>query len=160
MKVKRKYVLLYMPNHPLSYRRGYVAEHQRVLYDKIGPGRHQCNWCNRDVFWPGERRDGEVKLIADHVNEDTSDNDPGNLVPSCTKCNIQRNDPHIVRDHELYITGRDGIKHRAERRFCKQCGSGFLNRIAYSRIGRGELYCSMKCVGASKRGQPRKRTPT
>jgi hypothetical protein len=71
--------------HPLA-RWGELSEHRKVLYDTIGPGPHPCHWgCGRELDWGGISG-----IIVDHVNGDTLDNGPENLVPSCTSCNMQR----------------------------------------------------------------------
>lgn len=70
--------------HPLAIR-GAVAEHRKVLYDKIGPGPHPCHWCRKMLYWGGH--DG---ICVDHLDDDKSNNDPENLVPSCSPCNSLR----------------------------------------------------------------------
>lgn len=79
-----------MPDHPLASRLGRVFVHRVVLYGKIGPGEHACHWCNKPVSWDRRENGGEFTLIADHVDENTLNNDPSNLVPSCWKCNVGR----------------------------------------------------------------------
>lgn len=79
------YIALTMQyDHPLTVR-GKLLEHRKVLYDKIGPGPHPCHWCGVMLEWGG--RDG---IIADHLDNDTQNNDPANLVPSCNHCNLTR----------------------------------------------------------------------
>lgn len=77
--------------HPLADTQGKLFEHQYVLYNKIGPGEHQCHHCGRSVRW----RDPEWahKLCVDHLDWNRVNNDPANLVPSCMKCNFDRPDP-------------------------------------------------------------------
>lgn len=71
--------------HPLATR-GQVAEHRFVLYNEIGPGPHLCHWgCGKLLEWGG--REG---IQADHVDGDTMNNHPENLVPSCSSCNCLR----------------------------------------------------------------------
>lgn len=85
------------PGHPLAVDRGWVREHRVVLYDAIGPGEHDCHWCGTTVAWERtypEHRDG---LVVDHIDEDPSNNDPANLVPSCSSCNIQRSSRWVKR---------------------------------------------------------------
>jgi hypothetical protein len=62
-----------------------------VLYDTIGPGEHPCHWCGRIVSWDHKENAGESTLITDHLDENTLNNGPDNLVPSCWKCNVNRN---------------------------------------------------------------------
>lgn len=80
------YVWVLDPTHPLA-KGGRVYLHRKVLYDLIGPGPHQCRWCERDVTWGGMRDGG---LVADHLDGDKSNNEPENLVPACNPCNTLR----------------------------------------------------------------------
>lgn len=78
-------VLCNQYEHPLS-RGGQLEEHRKVLYDKIGPGPHYCHWdCGKLLEWGGIRG-----ICSDHLDGDTLNNDPENLVPSCVVCNRQR----------------------------------------------------------------------
>lgn len=66
-------------------------EHRWVLFQKIGSGEHECHWCGRIVSWDFEYPEGgDMALIADHLDGDTLNNDPGNLVPACNTCNNVR----------------------------------------------------------------------
>ena len=71
--------------HPLASEGGGLAEHRKVLYDKIGPGTHPCHWCDVELEWGGHEG-----INTDHVNWDKQDNRPENLVPSCRVCNGSR----------------------------------------------------------------------
>lgn len=72
--------------HPLASSSYEILEHRKVLYDKIGPGPHPCNWgCGEVLDWGG--RDG---IQADHLNGNRLDNSQDNLVPSCFGCNTRR----------------------------------------------------------------------
>jgi len=62
-----------------------------VLYDAIGPGPHECHWnrvtgCGKVALEWG----GGQGIVVDHLNGDTLDNRPENLVPSCKVCNTRR----------------------------------------------------------------------
>lgn len=70
-------------DHPLSSKNGALAEHRKVLFEKIGPGQHGCHWCGKVVEWP-------IDLYADHVDSDITHNEQDNLVPSCLRCNWGR----------------------------------------------------------------------
>lgn len=85
---KQTYVSIKAPGHPLSWPDGRAAEHRVVLYAVIGPGAHRCHWCNKIVIW--RDIDPNVALVVDHLDEDTHNNDPANLVPSCSLCNANR----------------------------------------------------------------------
>lgn len=80
-------------SHVLASPDGRVSVHRVVLYEKIGPGTHPCHWCQRPVTWVTRRRtDGgrESDLMADHLNGDCRNNNPDNLVPACSFCNVLR----------------------------------------------------------------------
>lgn len=85
---KDGYVEVRLPDdHPLS-RGGRTLRHRVVLWEKIGPGPHACNWCGRQVDW-GYGINME-NLIVDHVDLDPTNNAPENLTPSCNSCNPKR----------------------------------------------------------------------
>ena len=71
--------------HPLAQADGRTRVHRLVLFDAIGPGAHPCHWCQKIVHW-----EAEPALVADHLDGNTWNNDPGNLVPACFVCNIHR----------------------------------------------------------------------
>ena len=74
-------------DHPLARTDGTVAEHRKVLWDKIGAGFHSCHWgCGRLLTWGGLLQG----ICADHLDRDRSNNAPENLVPSCYLCNWRR----------------------------------------------------------------------
>jgi len=102
------YVLAWAPGHPEAVRTGRprIYQHRMVLYDAIGPGPHGCHWCGTMLDWPD--------CQPDHLDRDRSNNDPGNLVPSCAHCNSKRgtaqanlNMGHRVRE----ITVGDRTRH-------------------------------------------------
>lgn len=76
--------------HPLAaIDDGRIMLHRLVLFEKIGPGVHPCHWCGTSVTW--HRRVAlRGDLVSDHLNGNTRDNSPENLVPSCTRCNALR----------------------------------------------------------------------
>lgn len=86
------YIVDRLPAHPLANRKGEVLRHRVVLFDSIGPGVHPCHWCSTPVEWTAL---GLVAgaLVVDHVDWDTSNNERGNLVPSCHPCNSERRAP-------------------------------------------------------------------
>lgn len=81
------YLLVQAPGHPLAMANGQAYLHRLALYTRLGPGSHPCHWCGTTITW---RARGEQALTADHVNHDTHDNTPGNLVPACRRCNSSR----------------------------------------------------------------------
>jgi HNH endonuclease. len=74
-------------DHPLS-RGGRTLLHRLILWSHIGLGPHPCNWCGCPVDWMYGLTDGA--LVVDHVDFDTTNNDPSNLVPACIVCNMNR----------------------------------------------------------------------
>lgn len=83
------YVEVVRPGHPLAGRRNGAALHRVVLYDVIGPGSHPCHWCGSEVSWDAPRYSPQ-ELQADHIDQDRSNNDAANLVPTCGPCNTSR----------------------------------------------------------------------
>ena len=85
----RRYKTIYVPGHPVANKHGMAYEHRVVLHAKIGPGVHQCHWCEMEVRWEADRLDPDV-LQVDHLNAIGDDNRRENLVPSCRRCNTVR----------------------------------------------------------------------
>jgi hypothetical protein len=69
-------------NHPLT-KNSILLEHRKVLYDYIGPGTHNCNWCNKNITWL-------IDLEVDHLDFNKQNNDIENLVATCKACNMKR----------------------------------------------------------------------
>lgn len=84
------YRVLNRPSHPLAGAQHKVYEHRVVLYDVLGPGTHPCHWCSTPLRWEARWPDDLDALTVDHLDDDTLNNDPANLVPSCNECNTQR----------------------------------------------------------------------
>lgn len=84
----RRYRTQYRPDHPLAHKHGNVYVHRAALYDSIGPGPHSCHWCGTTVDWLP--KGDPMALQVDHLNDDGSDNDLGNLVAACCRCNSAR----------------------------------------------------------------------
>jgi hypothetical protein len=79
---KDGYVIHYQPDHPTADKTGRVYEHRAVFYDVNGPGPHNCHWCGRTLVWDD--------VTVDHLDEARPNNQPRNLVPSCSPCNAYR----------------------------------------------------------------------
>lgn len=143
--------------HPIAPPSGVVAVARLVLYDKIGPGEHQCHWCGAAVRWiAGGGPATPNSLLADHLNWDRLDDSPENLVPSCNSCNAHRTrngDRRRIKDGELTVL-KGGTRTRAVQRNCEHCGEEFLTAPAEVKTGRGR-FCSRSC--ARKAAVPRKR---
>ena len=73
--------------HPLANSKGKVYEHRFVLWEKVGPGKHECFWCGVELDWFATN---PHRLIVDHINFNRSDNRLENLVPACNRCNTTR----------------------------------------------------------------------
>lgn len=118
-----------------------IWEHRAVLFDRIGYGPHRCHWCGRCVRWvPGAGGGGGDVLVADHVDGDRRNNDPGNLVPSCQGCNAHRD--RRVADSELFIE-RQGKRRRAVAKSCETCGAEYLTAMHTAEASR---FCSRRCI--------------
>lgn len=76
------YIWLREPGHPLSDSRGLVYEHRYVFYQNNGAGPFKCHWCGLDVEWK--------TMHIDHLDDDKTNNNIENLVPSCPLCNQKR----------------------------------------------------------------------
>jgi hypothetical protein len=116
-KHQRKYHHMYRPGHPLASRNGKVYEHRLVLYDKVGPSPQSCHWCGKrivwlvaDPIWPNDPR----LIFADHLDRDTANNDPDNLVPVCFNCNIARGKAarHEALKAQGWWSGNDTVHNR------------------------------------------------
>lgn len=137
----------YLPDHPLAGRTGYISRARAVLYEKIGPGKHSCHWCDAPIEWMKGKRGGmKGAVIADHVDRDIMNDAPDNLVASCHTCNATRNREDLIESDEHWIVNGDH-RTRAEKRTCHTCGAEFL--YCPSKAGRGPrrgLYCSRECM--------------
>lgn len=140
--------------HPLAPPGGIVGVARLVLYDKIGPGEHPCHWCQAPVRWiVGGGPGTPGSLLADHLDWDTNNNVPENLIPSCNHCNAHRTQNGGRARIELGDLTMlwSGTPTRAVQRSCAQCGAEFLTIPAEIRKGKG-LYCSRSCARRRPRG--------
>lgn len=80
------YIRLHRPDHPVANAAGRVRLHRMILWDKVGPGWHPCFECGRMVSWDAVFPHPDA-LTVDHIDGDTSNNDPSNLRPACNVCN-------------------------------------------------------------------------
>ena len=89
---RKGYIILTgQQGHPLASPRGILREHRKVLYGEIGPGEHPCHWCGEEISWEART------LVPDHLDWNTSNTDPENLVPACYPCNSARKNPQTDR---------------------------------------------------------------
>lgn len=129
------YSLRYDPQHPLAGKKGYVAVHRAVLYEKIGPGTHNCHVCGKPISWSLNPKDVMMgsSLTADHLNFDRTDNRPENLGAACGVCNIHRRTAANLRRTAAwkYIP-------------CEYCGEDFKSPITLA--GKTtRKFCCMSC---------------
>jgi len=92
----RKYRRWYLPAHPLASKNGLVYVHRAVLFRMLGPGEQPCHWCGAPLDWDATTGDPR-QLQVDHLDNDGSNNQPGNLVPACHPCNSGRAMAHRHR---------------------------------------------------------------
>lgn len=133
------------PGHPLLPVGGtWLGEHRIVLWNKIGPGSHPCHHCGIPVRWmPGSgARTGA--LVVDHLDDDSRNNSPENLVASCQPCNQLRSPrKNRVRDEESFVVQpRSGTRVRATQTECLNCGKSFL---APRRRVKTQRFCGRSC---------------
>lgn len=148
------YRMTTVKGHPIAPPTGQVAVARLILWGKIGPGPHPCNWCGIPVNWnPGNPYNPD-SLVADHLDWDTSNDDPVNLVPSCNPCNAHRRAKNqgaggrISADESVKMI--NGKPTRAVQRACEHCGEPFLAIPAQVARGRGR-FCSRSCARSKPR---------
>ncbi len=81
---KKGYQMLYMQEHPLSMKNGYVYEHRFVIYSIFGDKLPPCELCEKSVSWSG------YDAHIDHIDEDVTNNERCNLRVLCNACNTRR----------------------------------------------------------------------
>ncbi len=143
----------YVPrDHPLATPGSRViSEHRAVLWDKLGPGPHPCHHCGCLLEWMPGRQLVPGALCVDHLDRDTRNNAPDNLVPSCHPCNHHRRvSDRFIASTESYVTDKSGKRLRTVQRLCEECGSSFQVVPSRIRNGRGR-YCSSRCSGTAIR---------
>lgn len=127
-----RYLTQKRPGHPTAHGDGRVRIHRAVLFDKIGPGVHACHWCEREIEWFAT---GSRGIAADHLDRNTWNNDPANLVASCPGCNASRHVSaltHCPRGHEYTEENTYYVKAGRRRRQCRACHRA-AQRAAYHR---------------------------
>lgn len=76
------YVMLNAPGHPMANIIGLAYEHRVVVFDSLGGVCVPCFWCGVALEW--------ADAVVDHLNEVKDDNQPGNLMVACNRCNRAR----------------------------------------------------------------------
>ena len=137
-------------DHPLSEGRNAIREHRLVLWDRVGPGAHPCHYCGTLVEWRVGVHAWHGALVAEHLDRNTANNDPSNIVVACQPCNI-RNQARTVTDDEDFVMTSDGNRRRAIKHICArpECGAEFLAALISKR-----KYCSSACFHETRRGKP------
>lgn len=135
--------------HPIAPPSGVVAISRLTLYEKIGPGPHPCHWCGQQVIWIVGGGPGTPKtLIVDHIDWNTANDDPANLVPSCNRCNAHRAAPgkrQTLDADEPTILLSNGYRTRALEQVCPTCKTQFLTLPS-----RPRTYCSRACANTAR----------
>ena len=125
------YVYTLDSSHPIAPASGTVYEHRAVLYAAIGEGPHPCHWCGGMLTWRGDSTAANY-LCVDHLDDVKDNNDPSNLVPSCSKCNVARSVHPKLRRSECsnghpYEPGNVKFTKEGHRR-CQECRRKTLAR--------------------------------
>ena len=116
------YLVQRAPGHSLTKKRrgNYEYQHRVVFYDRHGEGPFSCHWCDEVVSWD--------TMHVDHKDEDITNNDPDNLVPSCARCNLWRN----YQKTRTAITAATGVFLTAFGR--TQCISQWAREVGISNV--------------------------
>jgi hypothetical protein len=114
-----RYLKVMIKNHPLAHTDGQVYVHRYNLFQKIGGGSHACHHCSTIVTW-------NIDLCVDHLDGNSRNNNPDNLVPSCNRCNTTRYIginflTHFKCGHEKAIHAY--INPSKTRIFCRTCSN-------------------------------------
>lgn len=114
----KKYIIRHA--HPLAKGKGRVRLSRYVLYNKLDGNPGHCNWCKEELSWD--------TLCADHLDSDTMNDVPENLVGSCRGCNANR---------------EDGTGHgRQQPKTCPECDGEFIGGSHH----KTQTYCSLECA--------------
>lgn len=87
------FIVAGMHGYPIAGKRGRVPYHRFVLYESLDrPFSSRCFWCGYLLPWSSTVTNAQFHIVnADHLDGNTANNDPCNLVPSCGWCNMNRN---------------------------------------------------------------------
>lgn len=88
-----KYMIIHGAfGHPIAGARGRIPYHRFILFESLGrPQSSACKWCGYVLPWKSTVSGYQWSVVnADHLDADTSNNDPTNLAPSCCWCNANR----------------------------------------------------------------------
>lgn len=89
----RYFLICGLMGHPIATLKGKVPFHRLVLWEKLGqPQSTPCHWCSFPLPWTSHLPTPQSHVVnADHVDGNTMNNTPDNLVASCGWCNANRN---------------------------------------------------------------------
>lgn len=125
------YILLYVPEHPLTLRHTgpYEYEHRLVYYDAHREGPFKCNWCGKEVTWED--------MHVDHLDDHCDNNSLDNLVSSCPICNQHRGIDKMIRTMRNKCA--TWIEYGGQRKTVREWASeiGISNVALLWRINRG-----------------------
>lgn len=142
------------PGHPLAGTSGWILLHRKLLFERIGPGWHPCHWCGEPVEWRTGVKPFKGSLVVDHVDHDTLNNEPGNLVPSCNPCNGHRLSGEMW---DPWVPGTPtGMVNRRHTR-CRK-GHLFTPENVYINPETGNRWC-LQCVRTRMRETYERKTP-
>ena len=84
------YILVAAAGHPVASRvNGYAYEHRKIFYDAYPAGPFACHYCEDELVWDTQPSETNRVLIS-HLDNDKTNNDLTNLVPSCLVCSRAR----------------------------------------------------------------------
>lgn len=87
------YWTVWIKDHPLAGKGGYVYEHRAVAFAKYGDGIQTCHWCSAAISWS--------ETDVDHLDWNRSNNVPDNVVTACNRCNAIRVEPVIEKPRTI-----------------------------------------------------------
>ena len=138
-QIRSRYRAIWIPGHPLADNRGLVKRNRAILYEKIGSDSHPCFWCGKVVTWMARTSLTDAYLVADHLDGDTHNDDPTNLVAACNTCNSKRT--CRIKEDETYVVLKSGKKLRGVEKQCIYCACEFV--VANSKSE--QIFCSRPC---------------
>jgi hypothetical protein len=114
-----------------------------VLFERIGPGEHPCEWCGLMLRWTKTQKESPRALLADHLDGDPTNDSSGNIVPSCNTCNCKRGMTIAIQPGEKCVKVGNGWRRAAEIQ-CPHCKKLFLSPVT-SKMVPLRTYCSSGC---------------
>ena len=118
--------MLYIPDHPLAQKGGYVYEHRYVVYSDIGNDIGGCELCGKECSWE------PYNTHIDHIDGDVTNNIASNLRVLCNSCNVKRTD-------------KDRYTHK------RRTGIEFNGSIKTASEWSREELCSVSCSTITRR---------